>query len=140
MVFEMKLDQEPFEKILCGEKTVELRLFDCKRRSVNIDDDIIVINSSNENRKFAVTVTSLYRYRTFEDLFSEINPTKCRFDSGVSIEETAEAMEMYYTSEEIKTYGVIGIKIKLKSLNEVIKRKEIEAEFEYNRLFLDGMK
>lgn len=34
MAFEMKLNDEPFQKIVDGEKTIELRLYDAKRRSI----------------------------------------------------------------------------------------------------------
>ena len=44
MIFEMRLKSEPFQKIASGEKTVELRLFDDKRRGLNIGDDIIFTN------------------------------------------------------------------------------------------------
>ncbi len=40
MVHEMKLDREPFEKMKSGSKTVELRIFDDKRRCLEIDDGI----------------------------------------------------------------------------------------------------
>ncbi len=35
MIFEMNLNASPYEKIASGEKTVELRLFDAKRRRLN---------------------------------------------------------------------------------------------------------
>ena len=38
MVHEMKLHESPFKKIKSGKKTVELRLYDDKRRKINIGD------------------------------------------------------------------------------------------------------
>lgn len=40
MTHYMKLNTEPFEKIEKGEKTIELRLFDKKRRTVRTGDII----------------------------------------------------------------------------------------------------
>ena len=36
----MKLNKEPFEKIKSGEKTIELRLYDEKRRKIKAGDTI----------------------------------------------------------------------------------------------------
>ena len=41
MVYEMKLNSKPFGMIRSGRKTVELRLFDEKRRKLNPGDHII---------------------------------------------------------------------------------------------------
>ena len=41
MVFEMKLNTEPFERIKSGRKKLELRLFDEKRQRLDIGDIII---------------------------------------------------------------------------------------------------
>ena len=40
---EMKLDKEPFEKIKSGEKTIELSLYDEKRRKIREGDIIVFI-------------------------------------------------------------------------------------------------
>ena len=41
MAYEMKLNDEPFQKIRDGKKTIELRLFDEKRRKLELGDHII---------------------------------------------------------------------------------------------------
>ena len=40
VVHHMKLHASPFEKIKSGEKTIELRLFDEKRRQIKVGDTI----------------------------------------------------------------------------------------------------
>ena len=68
----MKLNPSPFEKIASGRKTVELRLYDDKRRRIDIGDRIIFSNLEDPEQKIAVKVKSLHRYATFEDLFKDI--------------------------------------------------------------------
>ena len=140
MIFEMRLKSEPFQKIASGEKTVELRLFDDKRRGLNIGDDIIFTNLSDDSEKLAVRITALYRYGSFEDLFAEISPARCGNLNGETIEEAAAGMQKYYSVEQIHDYGVLGIKIELISLEEVLERLEAMREAEFDRLFPDGMK
>jgi len=49
-------------------------------------------------------------------------------------------MRKYYSVEQIHDYGVLGIKIELISLEEVLERLEAMREAEFDRLFPDGMK
>ena len=140
MICEMKLNSEPFQKIASGKKTVELRLFDDKRRRLNIGDNIIFTNLSDDSEKLAVRITALYRYGSFEDLFAEISPARCGDLDGDNIEEAAAGMRKYYSDEQIHYYGVLGIKMELISLEEVLKRLEAIREAEFDRLFPDGMK
>ena len=77
MIYEMNLNASPFEKIASGSKTFELRLFDAKRRRIDIGDRIVFTNLNNPMKKIAVTVRSLHRYASFEDLFTDIPIEKC---------------------------------------------------------------
>ena len=68
MAFEMKLNDEPFQKIVDGEKTIELRLYDGKRRRRDLGDFIIFSRFSNPDEKIAVKVKALYRSNSFREL------------------------------------------------------------------------
>ena len=65
MIFEMNLNASPYEKIASGSKTVELRLFDAKRRRIDIGDKIVFTNLYEPMKKIAVIVRSLHRYASF---------------------------------------------------------------------------
>lgn len=140
MVHVMKLKNEPFQKIKSGQKTVELRLFDNKRRQLDIGDDIIFTNLSNADERLAVRVKALYRYASFEELFNEISPEKCGNRKGETAKEAAVGMLKYYSDNQIRSYGVLGIKIELVPLEESMKWLEAIQEATYDRLFPDGMK
>lgn len=140
MVHVMKLKNEPFQKIKSGQKTVELRLFDNKRRQLDIGDDIIFTNLSNADERLAVRVKALYRYASFEELFNEISPEKCWNRKGETAKEAAVGMLKYYSDNQIRSYGVLGIKIELVPLEESMKWLEAIQEATYDRLFPDGMK
>ena len=43
----MKLHPAPFEMIKSGKKTIELRLYDEKRRKIKVGDEIIFTNTVN---------------------------------------------------------------------------------------------
>lgn len=141
MIHAMHLKDEPFRKIESGTKTVELRLYDNKRRLIDVGDDIIFINLSNDSERLAARVKALYRYPSFEDFFSDIAPEKCGFKNGESVEEAAASMQKYYSKEQILHYGVLGIKIDLIPFeNELKILEDIDLSELSDRYFPDGMK
>ena len=50
MIHEMRLNNEPFNKIKEGTKTVELRLLDEKRKTLRVGDKIIFTNINITHR------------------------------------------------------------------------------------------
>lgn len=106
---EMKLNNEPFECIKNGTKTIELRLNDEKRKLLTVGDYIEFTNKVT-NEKLLVEVIDLFKYNSFEELYKHFN----KIEMGYSINEEANPkdMENYYSKEEQEKYGVLGIKIK----------------------------
>ena len=140
MIYEMKLASLPFEKIASGRKTMELRLFDEKRRKIDIGDIIIFTSIAEPMQKIAVTVKSLHRYATFEDMFMDIPLKLCGNDSTDTPKKAAAKMIEYYTDAQVQLYGVLGIGIALVDTETALKQLEEKKEAEFERLFPDGMK
>lgn len=108
MIHEMRLNNEPFNKIKEGTKTVELRLLDEKRKALRVGDKIIFTNRAN-NEKIDVLVTNLFKADSFEPIYEKYS----KVVMGYNEEDDAkpEDMEEYYSKEEIKKYGCIAIEI-----------------------------
>lgn len=105
---EMHLADEPFEKIKSGEKTVEIRLYDEKRKVINIGDDIVFYRGEEW---IVATVIGLYRFDTFINLFQSnlFDKTGC----GNMLPATAtDSMLKYYTKEQERQYGVLAIELR----------------------------
>ncbi|MBQ9188117.1 MAG: DUF3850 domain-containing protein, partial [Clostridia bacterium] len=62
----MKLFPEPFRMIENGSKTIELRLYDEKRRKVQVGDIIRFTNTGDEEDVLRVVVEKLYVFNSFE--------------------------------------------------------------------------
>lgn len=109
MKHEMKLNNDPFERIKNGTKTIELRLNDEKRQLLKINDLIEFTNRAN-NEKMLVNIEALYHYPSFEELYENFDKVMMGYDE----EDIADPkdMEEYYSVEEQSKYGVLGIKIK----------------------------
>ncbi len=104
----MKLRPEPFSKIMSGEKTIESRLFDEKRRLINPGDVIRFVHIENPNEFVSAKVRALYRYASFDEMFSEFSPAEF---GGESKEFLLNQIHAYYPLEEESKYGVLGIRV-----------------------------
>ncbi len=108
----MKLQKAPFEDIKKGEKKIELRLYDKKRRKVKIGDKIEFSKLPDLKEKITVDVEALLLYKNFSELIGDISAK----DLGYREEDKdylIESMYDYYTKKEEKRWGVVGIKISL---------------------------
>ena len=107
---DMRLNHEPFLQILQGEKTVEVRLNDEKRRLIETGDCIRFTDKTG-GQSFSATVVKLHRFASFSELTAskEVFP-KCGF-SGLTPQEATEKMYSYYTKEEEMRCGVLAIEL-----------------------------
>ena len=109
----MKLNPAPYEMIKSGKKTIELRLFDPKRQLIKVGDGIVFANTEDGETIEAI-VLALHRFDSFADLYAALPLLQC----GYTEENVAQAvpcdMELYYSPEEQRRYGVVGIEIALK--------------------------
>jgi ASC-1-like (ASCH) protein len=99
----MNLNPTAFEKVKSGNKTIETRLYDDKRRLINIGD--VVTFWCNED-KVNVVVTDLLKYKGFEDLFSNNDFSLFGGDSL----ESLMTIYKYYSRKDEEKFGVVGIK------------------------------
>jgi ProFAR isomerase associated superfamily protein len=107
---QLKLATEPFNAIISGNKTIESRLYDTKRQKIQIGDRIIFTNRDNSEQTITTEVVGLLRYATFRDLFSHNNPRKF---GGDNVEWLENQISEFYSIEDQKIYGVIGIELKV---------------------------
>ena len=107
MIHKMKLNDDPFERIKNGTKTIEFRLYDEKRRKVKIGDKIEFSKLPDLQEKILVDVVDLYTEPSFEELFEKL------YEDKELAKQKANAMYEIYSPENEKKYGVVGIKIKL---------------------------
>ena len=107
---EMKLKSDPFAKIAAGEKTVELRLYDEKRRQIQTGD-LIRFTEQQTGKTLFVKVTGVKTFASFQELYAAYD--KQRLGYGADEIALPEDMEQYYSAEEMQKFGVVGIEIEL---------------------------
>lgn len=111
-VHNMKLHSSPFETIKSGEKTIELRIYDEKRQKIKAGDKIIFTNTSTDETLTA-TVAQLHIFDSFAELYRNLPLLKCGYTNDDIETAVPEDMLAYYSAEEQKKYGVVGIELLL---------------------------
>lgn len=111
MKHEMRLHPEPFNLIKKGTKTIEMRLYDEKRKQIK-EGDIITFTNRETGEKIDTKVLKLHIYPSFEELYKYFD----KISLGYNEEETPNPadMDIYYPKDKQKKYGVVGIQIKRK--------------------------
>lgn len=104
------LAEMPFKAILSGHKTIESRLFDAKRKQIQLGDTLQFQHKSNASQIINAKVIGLLRYQSFEELFSHNDPTKF---GGPNTIWLLTQIRQFYSAEDEQKYGVIGIEFEL---------------------------
>ena len=111
MIHNMKLNDIPFEMIRSGAKTIELRLYDEKRRKIKVGDSICFKSKTD---KLTAIVKALHTFHNFEELYAALPLDKCGYTADEIATASPDDMLEYYSKEQIERYGVVGIEIEVK--------------------------
>ncbi|HEX7542589.1 MAG TPA: ASCH domain-containing protein [Patescibacteria group bacterium] len=110
MVYKMQLATEYFNKIRNGTKTIECRLYDEKRELLKVGDAIEFTNTENEEEKIKSEIVALHNFPNFSELLDYFPITIL---GGENKEQFLSILKKFYSNEDEKKYGVVGIEIKL---------------------------
>ena len=111
MLHQMNLHPAPFSLVESGLKTIELRLYDEKRRQIAVGDTILFTCTDDPARTLTVTVTALHRFPDFAALYAALPLERCGYRPEELASARPEDMNLYYTAEQQACYGVVGIEI-----------------------------
>ena len=109
----MNLVPSPFQMIREGKKTIELRLYDEKRKSISVGDTITFVNTKDASETLNVRVVDLFVFDSFAELYKKLPLSECGYTKDDIDSASPDDMEEYYSKEKQKQYGVVGIKISL---------------------------
>jgi len=106
----MNLSPRPFERMAGGWKTIEMRLYDDRRKQLQIGDEIIFIHNENGS-KIRAKIKDLQRFLDFYALYDYYPKTML----GYYKDEVADPKDMYeyYPEFCIDKYGVLAIEIEV---------------------------
>lgn len=99
------LHPEPFLLVKNGSKNLECRINDEKRKTFNVGDQLVFENRGTGEKLFS-TISNLYRYNTFSELFESHSPSTY---GGINKETSLQNIQQFYSKEEEMKFGVVGI-------------------------------
>ena len=112
MLHEMTLFRKPYASISSGQKTIELRLYDEKRQSIQIGDQIRFTNSEDASKSTLCEVVQLHVFKSFAELYENLPLLKCGYTPEDVDNAHPDDMLTYYSKEKQAKYGVVGIELK----------------------------
>ena len=113
MTHYLKLNPFPFFQIESGNKTIELRLYDEKRKEIKIEDHIIFTHREDDSRSLTAKVTHLHTFVSFRELYATLPLLKCGYTEQNVHTADFHDMAQYYSQKEQELYGVVGIEFEL---------------------------
>lgn len=108
----MGLFEIPFNSIKSERKTVEVRLYDNKRRKLKLGDMIKFTKIPDSSETITVEVIGLSKYPTFKKMYESI-PAHDLDAVGGSIDEMVERTYQLYSPDREREWGTVAISIKL---------------------------
>tara|TARA_Y100000034_G_scaffold62811_1_gene76081 strand:- start:289 stop:621 length:333 start_codon:yes stop_codon:yes gene_type:complete len=109
----MKLTEDPFQRIKNEKKIIEVRLFDDKRRSINIGDEITFLKLPGLKESVKTEVRGFSIFNSFKELFSFFGTSPFGHPENMKTEEQVLGMREVYSEEDEEKHKVVGIHIKL---------------------------
>ena len=107
MVHEMRLYEKSFKEVLNGSQKFNVRLYDEKRKLLNLGDIIVFHKFDEPEKTIMVRVIGLFRTISFHNLFITIDPEL----TGAPEKAHKKAIEMseLYSDSYIPKHEVLGI-------------------------------
>lgn len=109
----MHLDPEAYAAVEDGKKTIELRLYDEKRRRIQAGDILRFENTADELDVLYARVEGMRFFASFDELYAALPLIACGYTAEEAKTASPRDMDRYYSPEEQKRWGVVGIEISL---------------------------
>lgn len=107
----MRLHPDPFTDIKSGLKTTEMRLFDEKRKELNIGDKITFI-SRVDAKELTAEVKDLKVYKNFAEIYDIEKPLIDKY-SKWDRQEFIDSFDEYYSEKLKEGYKALSIHFEL---------------------------
>ena len=108
---ELNLHPVYYDLIKSGEKTLEGRLNDEKKKGFNVGDKIIFYKEPEKTETMRAIILDKYLFDNFDDMANELDKSQLGFANKTK-DEMVNVYRTIYTKENENQYGVVIFKIK----------------------------
>ena len=107
----MRLDADAFAAMDAGKKTIELRLYDEKRRRVRAGEMIRFESTADDTDVLYARVEGLRSFASFDELYAALPLENCGYTAEEAKAASPRDMDRYYSPEAQRKWGVVGIEL-----------------------------
>ncbi len=107
--FTMSVRHKYFELIKSGQKDIELRAYDEKRKKMKAGDKFLLFDAENPNEYIICEIINMHIAPDFESLFKNLDIKRSGFDN---LDELIDVVTKFVSREEMAREQVVGIEIK----------------------------
>jgi len=107
--FTMSVRHKYFELIKSGQKDIELRAYDEKRRKMKVGDKFLLFDAENPDEYIICEILNMHVAPDFESLFKKIDIKRSGFNN---LAELMNVITKFVSAEELLREQVVGIEIK----------------------------
>lgn len=108
----LNLKPQYFELIKSGEKTLEVRLNDDKRKDFNVGDTILFYKEPEKIENIQAIILKKDIFNNFDEMADKLSKTELGF-ANMTKEEMIKVYRTIYSKENENKYGVVAFKIKV---------------------------
>lgn len=105
----MRVQPSYFALLRSGNKRVEFRLFDEKRRRISVGDKVCFVCQTDPGESLPATVSEILHSRSFAEL---LNQVPLSLLGGISKEHQLSDLRNFYSAPDEQKYGVIALVLK----------------------------
>lgn len=105
----MRVQPNYFALLRSGNKRVEFRLFDEKRRRISVGDKVCFVCQTDPGESLPATVSEILHSRSFAEL---LNQVPLSLLGGISKEHQLSDLRNFYSAPDEQKYGVIALVLK----------------------------
>lgn len=107
--FTMSVRHKYFELIKSGQKDIELRAYDEKRRKMKAGDKFLLFDAENPDQSIICEILNMHVAPDFESLFKKIDIKRSGFKDMTELMDT---ITKFVSREELAREQVVGMEIK----------------------------
>ena len=107
--FTMSVRHKYFELIKSGQKDIELRAYDEKRKKMEAGDKFLLFDAENPDQYIICEILNMHVADDFESLFTNLDIKRSGFDN---LDELIDVVTKFVSPTELQREQVVGIEIK----------------------------
>jgi len=112
-IFTINVDEEAFEKIVNGKKTIHLSVNNKKNKVFAVGNQISFIVKTEEGDKTQkAVIENLFYFNTISEAIDMLGKEQCGFKPSATFEKASDVFLSEVSYEDIEKYGIVAIVFK----------------------------